>query len=101
MIVTCQKLCRKFSEQKMEDLPTVRGYEAAPFTHYRADMFMLFNNMRKRSDHEWYCALFTGFTSQAVHIEVTSAMDSDSFMQILQRFTGKGGPNVIKIWQWN
>ena len=53
----------------MQDLPWVRDYEVAPFTHYRADMFRLFKMRERRSNQKWYCALFTGFTNQAFHIE--------------------------------
>ena len=43
-----------------------------------------------------YCTLFTCFTSRAVHIEVTNALDTDSFIQALRRFIARRGP-VISI----
>ena len=43
-----------------------------------------------------YCTLFTCFTSRAVYIEVTNALDTDSFIQALRRFIARRGP-VISI----
>ena len=39
-----------------------------------------------------YCAIFTCFASRAVHIEVTNALDTDSFIQVLRRFIARQGP---------
>ena len=39
-----------------------------------------------------YCTLFTCFASRAVHIEVTNALGTDSFIQVLRRFIARRGP---------
>ena len=39
-----------------------------------------------------YCVLFTCFASRAVHIEVTNALGTDSFIQALRKFIARQGP---------
>ena len=84
--VICRKLRGKFGDQKMSDLPKERCCEAAPFTHFGVDMFEPFIIRQRRSSLKRYCAVFTCFTSRAVHIEVTCTMETDSFIQALRRF---------------
>ena len=62
------------------------------FTDFGIDMFGPYNIRERQSDLKSYCALFTCFTSRAVHIEVTNALDTDSFTQELRRFMGRQGP---------
>ena len=71
--VNCPKLLCKFGVQKLADLPKVRCLEVPPFTHGVVDMFGPYTFGERWSDLKRYCALFTCFTSRAVHIEVTSA----------------------------
>ena len=54
-------------------------------------MFGPFVIRERRSDLKRYCALFSGFASKAVHIEVANAMDTDSFIQALRRFIARRG----------
>ena len=87
--VNCHKLRGKFGVQKMADLPKVRCLQVPPFTHWVVDMFGPYTIRERRSDLKRYCALFT---SRAVHIEVTNALDTDSFIHALRRFIARWGP---------
>ena len=75
----------------MAELPKDRCIEAPPFTHYGVDMFGRFVIRERRADLKQYCALFTCFTSRAVHIEVANAMSTDSFIQALRRLIARRG----------
>ena len=55
-------------------------------------MFGPETSRKRRSDLKRCCALFTSFASRAVHIEVTNALDTDSFIQALRRFIARRGP---------
>ena len=79
--VNCRKLHCKFGVQNIADLPKVRCLEVPPFTHCGVDMFEPYTIRERRSDLKRYCALFICFPSRAVHIEVTNALDTDSFIQ--------------------
>ena len=52
-------------------------------------MFGQYTIRERQSDLKRYCALFTCFASRAVHIEVTNALDTDSFIQALRRFIAR------------
>ena len=75
----------------MADLTKDRCTEAASFTHCGVDMFGPFVIQERRSDLKRYCVLFTCFAGRAVHIEVSNAMDTDSFIQALRRFIARRG----------
>ena len=90
--INCRKLRGKFGVQKMADLPKVTCLEVPPFTHCGVDMFGPYTIRENTSDLKRYCALLTCFASRAVHIEVTNALDTDSFIQALRRFIVRRGP---------
>ena len=94
--VICRKLRGKMGYQKMAYLPQERCTEAAPFTYYGVDMFgpLIIKELRR------YGALFTSFSSSAVHIKVTNSLDDDSFILALRRFMAKRG-TVRSIWSDN
>ena len=48
--------------------------------------------MARRSALKRYFALLTCFASRAVGIEVTNALDTDSFIQAIRRFIARRGP---------
>ena len=54
----------------------------------------------RRSDLKRYAALFTCFSSRAVHIEITNTIDADSFIMALRRFLARRG-SVRSIWSDN
>ena len=98
--VICRKLRGKMGYQRMADLPQERCTEAAPFTYCGVDMFGPLIIKERRSELKRYGALFTCFSSRAVHIEVTNSLDADSFILALRRFMARRG-TVRSIWSDN
>ena len=90
--VNCHKLCGKFDVQRIADLPKVRCLEVPSFTQCGVTMFGPYTIRERRFELKRYCALFTCFASRAVHIEVTNALDNDSFIQALRTFIARQGP---------
>ena len=88
---TCRELRGKLSKQKMADLPPERVEPSPPFTHCGADMFGPFYIKEGRKELKRYGCLFTCMSSRAVHIEVTSQMCADTFIQALRRFIARRG----------
>ena len=98
--VLCYKLPGKMGYQKMADLPQERCTEAAPFAYCGVDMFGPLIIKERRSELKRYGALFTCFSSRAVHIEVTNTLDADSFILALRRFMTRRGI-VCSVWSEN
>ena len=91
--VGCRIQRGSLGSQKMADLPSERvSFDEAQFTYCGVDMFGPFKIKEGRKELKRYCALFTCFSSRAVHIEVTKTMDTDSFIQALRRFVARRGP---------
>ena len=90
--VPCRLFRGKLGSQKMADLPTDRTTVTAPFTHCGVDMFGPFNCKENRKVNKRYVALYTCFSSRAVHLEVTNDISTDSFIQSLRRFLARRGP---------
>ena len=95
--VTCQRLRGKVGEQIMADLPPDRAKEEPPFTYFGVDMFRPFEIQERKMTFKWYDALFTCLASQAIHVEVTKTLETDSFILTLRRFIARIG-NVKSIW---
>ena len=76
----------------MAELPADNMKCEAPFTCCRIDMFGPFLVRDGRKELKRYCALSTCLLSLAVHIEVTTSMDTDSFIQDLRHFIARRGP---------
>ena len=89
--IQCRRFRGKLGEQKMANLPPERITTTAPFTHCGVDMFGPFNVKEKRAERKRFVALFTCFSSRAIHLEVTSNMDTDSFILALRRFLARRG----------
>ena len=75
----------------MADLPDKRCMEAAPFTYSGVNMFGPIFIRERQSDLKHYAALFTCFSSCAVHIKITNTIDADSFIMALHRFLARRG----------
>ena len=89
--VHCRSLRGKFGQQKMADLPKDRTEPEAPFTCCGVDMFGPFYVKEGRKELKRYVALFTCFSSRAIHMEVANSMSTDSFIMTLRRLIARRG----------
>ena len=94
--VTCRKLRGKTSEQIMANLPADRVNDAPVFTNCGVDMFGPFYVKDGRKEVKRYGAMFTCLCSRAVHIETTTSLETDTFIQALRRLIARRG-NVRQI----
>ena len=84
--------------QQMADLPDSRLTTSEhPFTHVGLDYFGPFLVKNACIEIKWYICLFTCLATRAVHLEVAHSLDTDSFMNVLQRFIARRGPPT-EIW---
>lgn len=99
--ITCRKLRGKTEVQQMADLPASRviPYEP-PFTRVGIDYFGPFMVKRARSKIKRYGCIFTCLSTRAVHIEVSHTLDTDSFINALERFIARRG-EPKEIWSDN
>ena len=84
----------------MADLPVERCTDALPFTYCEVDMFGPYLIKERRSQLKRYGALFTCFSCRSIHIEITNASDTDSFILAPRRFMARRGA-VRSIWSGN
>jgi hypothetical protein len=74
-----RKLQGKVGEQKMADLPEDRiTHDLPPFSHMRIDYLGPIEDKRGRSHVERWGVIFTCLASRAIHLEVTSMLDTNS-----------------------
>lgn len=90
--VTCRKLRAAVQEQKMADLPEDRLEPDAPFTYCAVDYFGPWTIKDGRKEVKRYGVLFTCLASRAIHLEVASSLETDSFINALRRFILRRGP---------
>ena len=90
--VICRKLRAAVQEQKMADLPQDRLEPAVPFTYCAVDYFGPWMVKEGRKEIKRYGVLFTCLTSRAVHLETSSTLETDSFVNALRRFICRRGP---------
>ena len=92
-----QKLRSRLQEQVMADLREDRVVPNQPsFSHVGVDYFGPFMVKRGRKEVKRYGCIFTCLTTRAVHIKVSFTLDTDSFINALQRFVARGGqPKII------
>ena len=93
--VTCCTLRGKLQEQRMAELPHDRLETVPPFTNCVVDYFGPFVIREGRKDRKRYGVLFTCVASRAVHVEVATTLETDSFSNAFRRFVSRRGP----IWQ--
>ena len=89
--VPCRSMRGKLGKQKMADLPSERLETEGPFTYSGLDMFGPFYVKEGRKELKRYVALFTCFSSRAIHLESTNNLETDSFIQALRRFIARRG----------
>ena len=88
--VWCRKLRGTPQDQKMADLPEDRLEPALPFTFSAVDCFGPWYEGRRELKR--YGVLFTCLSSRAIHLEVSSSLDTDSFLNAYRRFVCRRGP---------
>ena len=89
--VRCKWLRGKLGEQIMANLPFSRTTVEPPFTFCGCDVFGPVLVKEGRKTLKRYGVLFTCFSLRAIHIEVTSSLETDSFIQALTRFISRRG----------
>jgi len=89
--VTCQKSRGAVHEQKMSDLPEDSLKPSPPFTYCAVDYCGPWYINEGCKEIKKYVALFTCMASQAIHLEVSNTLETDSFINTLRRFICRGG----------
>ena len=88
----CWRLNATPGQQQMADLPLDRvSPDEPPFTYVGIDYFGPFGVKRGRTVVKRYGVIFTCLAIRAVHIEVASSLDTDSFIHALRRFIARRG----------
>ena len=95
--ITCRRQRGRQLRQKMADLPQERLIPDAPFTHVGVDIFghWLISHRHTRGSQaqaKRWAALFTCFTTRAIHIEVVESLDTSAFLNAVRRFMAVRGP---------
>ena len=89
--VRCRWLRGRCGEQKMANLPANRIAVEPPFTFCGVDVFGPWDVKSGRKTVKRYGVLFTCFSLRAIHIEVASSLETDTFIQALRRFIARRG----------
>ena len=90
--VVCRKMRSAVVEQKMADLPEDRLEPAPPFTFCAVDYFGPFSIKEGRKEMKRYGVLFTCLASRAIHLETSTSLETDAFINALRRFICRRGP---------
>lgn len=89
---TCRRQHGASGTQMMADLPRNRVLpDEPPFTRTGVDLFGPFNVRRGRTSLKRYGVIFTCLASRAVHIEMATSLETDSFIHALRRFIARRG----------
>jgi hypothetical protein len=90
--MTCKKTKTPLATQKMADLPVERVTpNALPFSQVGVDYFGPFIVKRGRSEVKRYGCVFTCLATRAIHLEVAHSLDTDSFINAVERFVARRG----------
>ena len=88
--IKCQRFKSKAEIPTMADLPKCRmDLEQPPFTNTGVDFFgpLLIKQGRKRLKR--WVSLFTCMTVRCIHLEVVESLETDDFLNALQRFISR------------
>ena len=90
--MVCKRMYSTTCTQKMADLPPERcqPYQP-PFSNVGVDIFGPFNVTQKWSQVKRYGCVFSCFVTRAIHLEVLSSMETDSFINAFIRFVARRG----------
>ena len=93
----CRRLTTQPAAQRMADLPVERVTPGKPpFSYVGVDYFGPFLVKQGRSLVKRYGCLFTCLTIRAIHVEIAHSLDTDSFLNALQRFIcRRGRPEIM------
>ncbi|XP_033107721.1 uncharacterized protein LOC117109468 [Anneissia japonica] len=90
--VICKKYGARPAQQLMANLPAERlDSDKPPFTNVGVDFFGPFNVKQGRSTVKRYGCIFTCLVSRAVHLELASSLETNSFINALRRFIARRG----------
>ena len=94
----CKRAWASALSQEMADLPPDRVTPGdPPFTNVGVDYFGPIIVIRGRTELKRYGCLFTCLVTRAVHLEVANSLDTDAFLNALQRFIARRGkPQLIR-----
>ena len=93
----CQKRSAKPTIPSMGNLPKERlAVNTPPFFNTGIDYFgPIYVKVLRSRAKRWGC-VFTCMTTRAIHLEVSESLDTDSFINTLERFINRRGyPNTI------
>ena len=93
--MSCRKLRGGPQEQKLANLPDDHLEPALPFTFCAVDYLGPSHIKEGRCEVKRYGVVFTCLVSSAVHLEVTSSLSTDSFLNAYHRFAGDQGTNFV------
>ena len=90
--MVCKRMYSTMCTQKMADLPPERcqPYQP-PFSNVGVDIFGPFNVTQKQSQVKRYGCVFSCFVTRAIHLEVLSSMETDSFINAFIHFVARRG----------
>ncbi len=95
--IVCRRLHAAPGHQRMADLPQDRvSPDEPPFTRVGVDCFGPFEVKRGRGTVKRYGVIFTCLAVRAIHLELASSLDTDSFVNALRRFIARWG-QVLKL----
>ena len=96
--IVCKILFATPKNQRMADLPPDRlAAHTRPFANTGVDCFGPFLVKRGRSQEKRYGCIFTCLVTRAIHIEVLSSLEADSFINGIMRFASRRGfPDMIR-----
>ena len=97
--VTCKRLDKRFTEQRMASLPLHRLKPALPWLHTSIDLFGPFTTrgeVNKRSRGKAYGIIFNCMVSRGVHIDLATNYSTEGFLLPFRRFVSiRGYPKEV------